>query len=48
MKEYQVVWKYYVGKGNNCNLVRELMKRRYWFEETKCMGEAQFVWTQIK
>lgn len=39
---------YYVGPGNNSMLIRSLMKRRSWWEETKNIDEAQFVWTQLK
>jgi hypothetical protein len=29
-------------------LIRSLMKRRIWWSETTKIGEAQFVWTQLK
>lgn len=37
-----------MGKGNNGNLIRSLMKKRFWFEETNSDKNAHFVWTQIK
>jgi hypothetical protein len=40
--------KYFVGRGNNSNLIRSLMKKRFWFEEVGSDKEANFVWTQIK
>jgi hypothetical protein len=40
--------KYFVGVGNNSNLIRSLMKKRFWFEEVSSDREANFVWTQIK
>ena len=39
--------KFYIGRGNNGNLIRSLMRKRFWFEETS-EKEAHFVWTQIK
>lgn len=41
-------YKYFVGKGNNRQLVKTLMKRRFWWVETEDVNEAQFVWTQLK
>lgn len=41
-------YKYYVGKGNNRQLVKALMKRRFWWIETDDINEASFVWTQLK
>lgn len=41
-------YKYYVGKGNNRQLVKALMKRRFWWIETEDINEACFVWTQLK
>lgn len=39
--------KYYVGRGNNSNLIKSVMKNRFWWEES-CLDEADFIWTQIK
>jgi len=36
-----------VGKGNNEELPRRLLKRRKWIE-TSNISEANFVWTQKK
>ena len=41
-------YKYYVGKGNNRQLVIALIKRRFWWVETDDISEANFVWTQLK
>jgi hypothetical protein len=38
----------YIGKGNNSNLVKSLIKRRFWWEITENIDSAHFVWTQIK
>lgn len=38
----------YIGPGNNGNLIRSLMKKRFWFVECSSPKEANFVWTQIK
>lgn len=36
-----------MGRGNNSELVRSLMKRRYWWTEGP-IEQANFVWTQLK
>ena len=41
-------YKYYLGKGNNCLLVKSLLKRRFWWVQTTEISEANFVWTQLK
>lgn len=41
-------FKYFVGAGNNKNLIVSLMKKRWWWSQTNSMTEAHFVWTQIK
>jgi hypothetical protein len=33
VEKYVNPLKYFVGKGNNSNLIRSLMKKRFWFEE---------------
>jgi len=32
ISEYEKPLKYYVGRGNNSNLIKFLMKKRYWLE----------------
>jgi len=45
-----VIYKYFIGKGNNAIMVRSLFKNRYWWvqgdgnENDKC----NFWWTQVK
>jgi hypothetical protein len=45
-----VLYKYFIGKGNNSIMVRSLFKNRYWWvtadqgENDKC----NFWWTQVK
>lgn len=41
-------YKFFVGRGNNCRLIRALMKRRFWWVETDDPKEANFAWTQLK
>lgn len=48
LSQYEIPLKFYVGRGNNSNLIKSLMKKRFWFEETTKAKEANFVWTQIK
>jgi tubulin--tyrosine ligase len=39
----------YLGRGNNCMLVRGLMKRRFWWTIVdRLTEEVNFVWTQLK
>ena len=49
-QEKNTVSKYafYVGPGNNCKLIRAIMRRRPWWFECGDAEEADFVWTQIK
>lgn len=46
--KYEAPFKFYVGLGNNGNLVRAILKKRFWFEPTKNREEAHLVWTQLK
>lgn len=48
VEEYEHKVKYFVGPGNNSNLIKGIMKRRPWFQLTDKMQDAHFVWTQIK
>lgn len=48
IQKYETIFKVYIGKGNNNNLIKSIMKKRFWFEVTKKKEEAHFVWTQIK
>ncbi len=45
---YENKFKIFIGKGNNNNLIKSIMKRRFWFQITKNIEEANFVWTQLK
>lgn len=47
-EEYDGKLKYFVGPGNNSNLIKGLMKRRPWFQLTDKPQDAHFVWSQIK
>lgn len=42
--------KYFIGPGNNCGVVRNVMKQRYWWQPAtrEDLHEASFVWTQWK
>jgi hypothetical protein len=41
--------KAFVGFGNNCNMIKGLLKRRFWWSISEEMAdECLFVWTQIK
>lgn len=41
--------KAFVGYGNNCNMIKGLLKRRFWWTIAEDMAEdCAFVWTQIK
>lgn len=34
VNEYEVKIKYFVGKGNNSNLIKGILRRRPWFQPT--------------
>lgn len=41
--------KAYIGLGNNCNMIKGLIKRRFWWVLSEEMTEdCFFVWTQLK
>lgn len=41
--------KAFVGYGNNCNMIKGLIKRRFWWTITEELSDdCMFVWTQIK
>ena len=44
----KVVYKYFVGKGNNSEMIKSLMSARKWWTETLVLTEANFIWTQWK
>lgn len=39
---------YYIGGGNNCNLIRSILRKRSWWSEVDSMSKANFVWTQLR
>ena len=44
--ESEVTYKYFVGKGNNSRLIRNLLAARPWWVPAKGLADANFVWTQ--
>ena len=41
--------KVHVGQGNNCNMIKGLMKRRFWWNIVDQYSEdCQLVWTQLR
>lgn len=49
-KDMQNNYKFYVGKGNNSHLIRNLMNQRWWWQShsRENMDELNFLWTQWK
>lgn len=43
-------YKFYVGDGNNSNLIRSLFRRRFWWAQASSKQEEglNFLWTQLK
>lgn len=41
-------FQYYVGPGNNANLIRSLLRKRSWWVEVDSIAKANLVWTQLK
>lgn len=46
--EQKAQYKYYVGKGNNSELIKRLLSNRNWWISTDSQSEANFIWTQWK
>ena len=46
----QYTQKYYIGGGNNSQLIRNIIKQRYWWTPARIedFGEANFIWTSWK
>lgn len=40
--------KYYIGRGNNSKLLRQLMSKRWWWVKENDQNQATLVWTQLK
>jgi hypothetical protein len=41
--------KAFVGFGNNCNMIKGLIKRRFWWALSETLTEdCLFVWSQLK
>jgi Tubulin-tyrosine ligase family len=45
-KSKQCQFLYYVGRGNNSELIKELLKRRWWWKQADSSKEAHFLWSQ--
>jgi tubulin polyglutamylase TTLL1/tubulin monoglycylase TTLL3/8 len=45
-----IIYKYFIGKGNNSIMVRSLFKNRFWWvqHDKEEMEKCNFCWTQIK
>ena len=45
-----MIYKYFIGKGNNSIMVRSLFKNRYWWVQGDSMDDNKinFTWTQTK
>jgi hypothetical protein len=39
---------YFVGSGNNSNLIRSILRKRSWWSESASLAKANLVWTQLK
>lgn len=39
---------YFIGSGNNANLIRSILRKRSWWCETNIIGKANLVWSQLK
>ena len=45
-KSFTPSMKYFIGQGNNSELVKSIMKDRWWWTTAADVNEANFVWTQ--
>jgi len=41
-------YKYFLGKGNNRKLVKNIMQTRWWWSQTESREEANLIWTQSR
>lgn len=41
-------FKYFIGKGNNKKLVKNIMQARWWWSQTENYEEANLIWTQSR
>ena len=48
IKKKSKKFSYFVGSGNNKNLIVSIFKKRWWWTEAESMTSADFVWTQLK
>ena len=39
---------FYVGAGNNANLIRSVLRKRHWWKEVDTPDKAHLVWTQLR
>jgi hypothetical protein len=39
---------FFIGRGNNSNLIRSILRKRSWWAETNSVSKANLVWTQLK
>ena len=46
--DQDTIYRVYVGHGNNSNLIKNIIKRRYWWNFTDKPENAHLVWTQLK
>ncbi len=46
--KYESPFKIFIGQGNNNNLIKAIIKKRFWFQIVKTSEEANFIWTQLK
>ena len=44
----EVVYKAYVGGGNNSLMIKSIIKRRFWWSIADKAEGSNFVWTQLK
>ena len=47
-KKEKLKYFYFIGAGNNANLIRSLMRKRSWWAEVDNISKANFVWTQLR
>ena len=39
---------FFIGRGNNSNLIRSILRKRSWWTETNNVNKANLVWAQLK
>ena len=46
--EDETTYKAFIGKGNNSNIIKSILRRRFWWTIADKHDNCQLVWTQLR